>query len=206
MLRRLRVLPLGFIVAAASLTATATAHADVVSTPSCDQPVSQPFLQFGDDSWYTLVPGGDFSDAAQGWSLKNGSAVVAGGDGFSLNGADPSANSLSLPDGSSATSAPMCFDIADRTLRFFAENSGSSSSTLQVTASVTTASGLTLGLPVATLTAGDSWAPTETVLTAWNYTALSSLNPTTVKFTFTPLGHGGAWQIDDVYVDPYSRT
>jgi hypothetical protein len=198
MFRRLRCLPLGLLAAAAPLFTATAAHAGVLSLSSagCGSPaVNQTFLPWGDPAEYFLAPGGDFSTAASGWTLS-------GGDGFSLNGRVPSANSLLLPAGSSATTPSFCVGVQDPDIRFFATNPGSASSTLAVSVTFTTSLGLSATVPVGTLTAGSTWQPTLPVPLLANYLSLIPGSQTSVAVTFTPQGQGGSWQIDDLYVDP----
>jgi hypothetical protein len=206
MLARARLLPVGLIASAAALFSAAPAHASgglLASASNCStETLSQTFLPWGDPAQYTLAPGGDFAAGAPSWSLSGGASVVAGGDGYSLNGAAPSSNSLSLPDGSSATSPAMCVGIQNPDIRYFAINTGNPSDALQVSVSYETASGDVLTTPIGEITAGGTWQPTVQDPILVNLLALLPGNETPVAFTFTPQGSGGDWQIDDVYVDP----
>jgi hypothetical protein len=65
---------------------------------------TQPFLDAGDNDWYTLVDGqtpGNFDGG--GWTLDGGASVVPN-DGPGGN----TGNVLDLPSGSSAVSPPLC--------------------------------------------------------------------------------------------------
>jgi hypothetical protein len=66
--------------------------------------------------------------------------------------------------------------------------------------------GLPVALPVAVVAApvGD-WSPTLAYPIIANALPLLPGARTTVAFRFTPVGPGSAWQIDDVYLDPYSK-
>jgi hypothetical protein len=147
----------------------------------CDeQPLSRPFLPWLDLAWYTPVP-----DA---WTLDDGAAVAA--DNGPLGGAP----AVSLPAGSSATTAPLCVSLAHPTVRFFARNTGSRLSALAV--SVVFDGG---SLPVGVIGAGDSWAPSPVL------PVVANLLSRDVAFRFTPLDARGEWTIDDVFVDPYKK-
>ena len=60
---------------------------------------------------------------------------------------------------------------------------------------------------VGSVSAGDTaWHPTapialSTVLRMWNGNQSAS-----VQLVFDPEDYGGAWAIDDVYIDPYSKN
>src|SRR5947209_3838413 len=111
MIRRTRATFLAAL-SALSLGALAApaANANVLSLlpgMCAGQSESQPFAQFGDQSNYTLVPGGNFEGSGTPWSLSGGARIVAGNESNNVGGAGDSA-SLSLPAGSSATSPSLC--------------------------------------------------------------------------------------------------
>jgi hypothetical protein len=206
---KLRLVPAGLIpIAATMMFAAGSANASLLTTTAqnCGTPQnSQVFLPWSDPSEYFLAPNGNFASSSTGWTLNGGASAVAGGDGYSLGGSAPSTKSLSLPDSSSATSPQICVGIGDPTARFFARNSGSSTSSLLVSATVDTTLGLNLTLPVADITGTGTWNPTSVVPMVENLLPLLPGNETPITFTFTPLGQGGNWQIDDLYVDPWTR-
>jgi hypothetical protein len=173
---------------------------------SCGNQVdSHPFVRWGDNNSYTLVPGGTFEAGGLPWALSSGANVAAGNESYYVNSSSDH-NSLSLPSGSSATSLPVCTSIYHPTLRLFVDNTGSASSRLKVEALYP---GLLGGVQVARL--GDlggtsTWQPSpELQLTVTNLLATLSLQQTVMAYRFTPEGTGGQWRIDDVYVDPRMR-
>ena len=88
--------------------------------------------------------------------------------------------------------------VAHPTIRFFARNTGSTLAPLTVTVQFKTLLGLQLELPVGVVLGGAEWQPTLPLL-LW-----ATCSPNEVRFRFTPRP-GSEWQIDDVYVDPYSK-
>jgi len=106
---------------------------------------------------------------------------------------------LSLPWGSSATTPTFCVTLLHPDLRFFAMNTGSALSSLEVDAT-TTVLGLRVTTPVGVILAGGSWQPT---LPLPFLDGLLSLTQGTVQFRFTAVGADSGWQIDDIYVDPF---
>lgn len=70
------------------------------------QVLTQPFLAYGDTHDYTLVPGGEFNSANEGWTLSGGAKVVS-----ALRPSGQSGGVLSLPSGSRAVSPPMCVTL-----------------------------------------------------------------------------------------------
>lgn len=152
------------------------------------QPLAHTFMPWLDASWYEAAPDGGLEAGGAGWALGDGAAVVTGNDPY-----EPGTSALSLPAGASATTPPICVDLAHPTLRFFARGG---SGVLLVTALFRDALGLQHALPVGALTAGGDWAPSPVLAIVGNL--LSSQ----VAFRFASVGD---WQLDDVFVDPYSK-
>jgi len=183
--------------AAAVLGATAQSSRAAITCPG--QTYVQPFIPWGDSANYVLLPNGSFENT-KGWSLSGGAAQVAGNEPFFVNAAGDS-HSLALPSGASAVSPSMCFTLLHPDLRFFVRNTGSTSSLLEVDV-ITNVLGLKLTTPVASLSSGASWQPTAQLPFLTNLLAPVSEG---VQFKFTAQGRGGAWQIDDDYVDPFKE-
>jgi hypothetical protein len=171
-------------------------------TPAtCDTSVSQPFLPWGDSSYYVPAPGGSFEGGAAGWALASGARVVNGNESFYVR-ARSDHQSLYLPAGSTATTPAMCFAFGDWHLRFFARNGGSLSSELRIKIVVRDALGVLSILDGGSVTSGSSWAPSPRLeLTLSNVTGIVSTD--SVSFRFVPTGSDASWQIDDVYLDPW---
>jgi hypothetical protein len=166
--------------------------------------VSQPFLPWLDPLRYFLLPGGDF-ESSSGWILGGGAKISAGNEPFYVHG-NGDAKSLSLPSGAWARTATICVDSDEPTMRFFTRNSGSLLSTLVVEArirttllGVTTETSLPVGVVLGTTR---TWQPSLPMMFKLSLNQLLG-GTTTVDFRFSVLGSGGAWQVDDVYVDPF---
>jgi hypothetical protein len=170
----------------ASAVVAAPSHAaSLVPTTECATPTTtQAFADYGDANWYKRVDGGAFDGNAAGWTLNGGAAVVDG--------------KLALPLGSSAVSAPVCVGHDEPTLRFFGAGTG----TLAVSVQFQLLSGVWLTLPIG-LDAGTTWKPSPTFRMLANYLPAPG-DYTNVRFVFAPVL--GAWQIDDVFVDPRARA
>jgi hypothetical protein len=174
------------------------------SATSCSgQVLERPFLPWLDVAKYTLVPNGTLESTA-GWTLAGGARLVSGNEAFFVHGAREK-YSLSLPDGSSAATRPMCVGLERPTLRFFARNTGSVLSTLKVEVLFEDLTGKVQSATIGLLGGTSAWQPTLPALLLANVTGslLSTDGTTAVAVRFTPLGRGGGWQIDDVYVDPF---
>lgn len=162
------------------------------------------FSPWGDQRHYVLAPDGGFEAGGPDWQLNRGAAVVGGNESYYLNDAGDS-KSLSLPPGSSAVSPPVCMAIDTPSFRLVARNGGDPSSKLRVEA-VYKLLGLVRTKTVATLSAGSTWAPTQSVSTVLTLsTVVGTLIPSAIEIRFTPLDSSGQWQVDDVYIDPFRR-
>jgi hypothetical protein len=174
------------------------------ATPCTGQTLTRPFLPWLDLAKYMYAPNGGFEQSASTWKLAGGARVVKGNETFAVH-AKTDAFSLSLPAGSSAVTQPICVGLGDPTLRFFARNSGSLLSVLRVDVLFESPLGGVASLPVGLVVGGSRWQPTLPIAFLANITGsvLSRDGTTAVAFRFTPMGIGGSWQIDDVYVDPF---
>ncbi|MEY2517756.1 MAG: hypothetical protein QOJ89_5114 [bacterium] len=189
------------VAAVALLAAPATASVADNASGCAVQPVVQPFAPFSDSADYFLAPNGGLERGASGWTLDGHAAVTHGNEPFYVGGSGDH-KSLRLPAGSSATTAPFCIGVEDRTMRFFAN--ASASSALDVDVLYTDADGVSRELNVATLGGAGDWAATDVVPMVVNELAADRGNAIDVRLRFAPHGDG-AWTIDDVYVDPFIR-
>jgi hypothetical protein len=192
-------LALGAAPAGAATTEAVAAE----SCPTTAPVLSQPFRWWGDVSDYTLVPGGDMEDGLAGWALEGDAAAVDGNNWFHVADA-ADRHALRLEPGASALSAPICIDGTYPTFRFFARKTRVNVGDLQVEV-LWSESGATHS---ATITlhrwGGLLWAPVKALELPSEYLTTGGLEP--VRFRFTATGHsGGAWLLDDLYVDPFSR-
>jgi hypothetical protein len=176
--------------------------AEAASCPSAG--AKKAFAQWGDQRDYVLAPDGGFEAGALGWDLDGAARPVAANESYYLN-SPADHTSLYLPAGSSAGTPPVCMDIGTPSFRMVARNTGDPRSQLRVTASYKLL-GLLRTQTLATVTAGSGWTPTasqSTVLTL--STIVGTLIPSAIEIRVTPLDTKGAWQVDDLYVDPFAR-
>lgn len=210
MFGRIRVTLLAAMSVGALLAIGASAaHASVLSLlpGSCGaQPESQPFAQWGDDNYYTPMPGGGFEPGGPAWLLTGGAEVVPGNESYNVAGGS---YSLSLPAGSSATSPPACTGTDHPSARLFVQNTGSPSSQLNVWATYPPVLGV---LPdtvyLGQISGSASWQPSGYLVMGLLNNTIGSLNfgETVVSLTFAPADSSGHWRIDDVYLDPRCRA
>jgi len=194
---------LGLLAAGLGALAIGAAGVGAAVNGCTGQTYQQPFLPWLDPMSYTLVSGGTFEGSLSGWTLSGGAKVVSGNEPFYVH-AKGESHSLSLPAGSSVTTAPICVTLAHPDARFFVRNSGSLLSTLSVSV-VFPVLGGTATLPLTPVAAvGSAWQPTLQIPIVLNSLALVAPNGTIqVRFILKPLLLGGSWLVDDVYVDPY---
>jgi hypothetical protein len=192
------------VVIVAALALTATAKAGLIGTGSasyCD-PTSKRLRPMGRLLHVRNPAQRGFESGSTGWSLSGGARVVSGNEPYFVGRAGDS-HSLLLPAGSSVYSGAVCFALGDWHMRLFAKNVGAAGGQLRVQVIVPSlVGGLLTILDGGTIGATGTWAPSPQVkLALCNVTSL--LGTRAVAFRFTPVGSGAAFQIDDVYLDPW---
>ncbi len=165
------------------------------------QRLSEPFARWLDPMVYTPVRDSGIERRAEGWKLKGDARPVAGNEPWTVAG-DGDDASLLVPEGSSATTAPICVGLQEPTLRFFARGSGAVLPLLGVEVLFEDALGTVRALPIGADLGGD-WHPTSVMPVLANLLPLIGGDRTPVAFRFT--ARGGDFQIDDVYVDPWCQ-
>lgn len=186
--------------AAAALTAAGPASASTGVTPApvaplkkCATPsVTQHFLDFGDQDFYFLAPGGSF-DRGNGWTLANGATVASTTQFDGSRG-----NVLDLPSGSQATSPPMCITSEYPTARLYVRNiKGSEGVFFNVQYYL---NGAWTDLKDTGQFHGDG--------SAWSLSNPMNIQPASVagwqqvRFTFFAGGSTSRFQVDEFWVDP----
>jgi hypothetical protein len=204
--RRVIAAAVGALALTAFIAPAANAGLLVQTAQSCDaQTWSQPFARFGDHANYTPVPGGSFEAGSQAWSLTGGAKVVTGNESYKVRSSGDS-RSLYLPQGATATSPSVCVGLAEPTLRWFAKQSGS---LLGITGAMTVevlfedSLDNVLSAPIGTGLLSTSWQPSVPGVVTANLLPLLPGQKTAVAFRYRALT--GNWNVDDVYVDPFSR-
>jgi hypothetical protein len=192
----------GLLAITAGMTTT-SAQAGLIGTgkaSGCDE-ASRVFERWGDWNNYLLVPGGSFEADGPAWTLNGGAGVVDGNEPFHVRSSEDE-SSLYLPSGSSALSPTVCFGLGDWHSRFFVRNVGSTRGSLQVDVVVRSLLGVVSLLDGGSVSATGQWSPSPRVgLTLTNICSL--LGVRSVAFRFRAVGPGAAFQVDDVYLDPW---
>ena len=200
MATRLRV-SLGLVGAIALLGGFAhTAHAGALNSADryCDRNASQVFLPWNDHANYMLSPGGSFEYGAPAWTLAGSAHVVQGNELFYIRSSQDK-RSMSIPQGSSATSPMMCFSTGNWHFRLVGRGNGR----VRVTVRVRGLLGVISILDGGTVQLNGSWRPSPRVsLLLTNIGGLLTTKAISLRFTAVD----GTAQIDDVYVDPWVST
>ena len=171
---------------------------------SCPLPASSPvFSVLGDTANYSALPGGTFEGPLTGWAV-NGASVASGNEPWNVNGASDS-QSLNLPSGAYAVSPTICLTSQLPSWRFFAQAAnGSWGTQLHVTVLWSDSYGNSGSVSATNLFGGGyaSWQPTSSLPLG---SVLGPGNTVNIRFVFSADSNGGAWNVDDIFVDPYSR-
>jgi len=188
-----------FVAAVAGLAAAASAVATPAFAHGCPPTgaAGTPFAPWGDSTSYRPVRGGAFEPLQRDWSYSDGAAVVPGNEPWDVGGANDS-NSLYLPAGSSATSGDTCGPFLYPVVRFFVDNVGSSTGLLHVEVIVN--DGKDGVLDGGTISAPPGWSVGPQIALP-----KPAIHPGAVAYAvrLTPVGDGAAFEVDDVYIDPY---
>jgi hypothetical protein len=171
-------------------------------------PTTTAFAQFGDTAQYSLAPGGSFEPGQAAWTL-NANSVVAGNETFFHNSADD-ANSVSIKPGTSIVSPTFCVDATSPFLRLVAKKATKGNVKVEVlytddlgVARTKNLGSVIQGGPAAN---GDysAWAPSPALKLSTALPLVKVLTGTMqVQLRLTADGEAGAWQVDDVFIDPY---
>ncbi|HYH57989.1 MAG TPA: hypothetical protein VD790_02040 [Thermoleophilaceae bacterium] len=180
------------------------------ASADCAPKLSQTFLDWKDQSWYTLAGGGDM-ESDEGWTLDD-AKIASGNEPWQVNGASDS-HSLKLPAGSSATSPYMCIEPGFPYFRVFARNTGKAKSRLKVEVIFRDSTGAMKVKKAGKLRfRKDDWRLSRRLATASglaNPKGKGKGEPEVTfeaAFRFTPMGDAGKWRIDDLFVDPRRRA
>jgi hypothetical protein len=164
---------------------------------------AQVMKRFGDLADYVLVPGATFENGASGWTL-NSAGVTSGNESFFVNGASDG-HSLTINQTGTATSPAICVSSETPTFRFFARRTAGTWAQMNVNLLWTDQTGVNHTTTAGSIMGGNAWAPTQALSLGTSLPLWQRGSTLTVRLQFDPADYGGAWAIDDVYIDPYSR-
>ncbi len=186
------------LVSVAAMAVPAAAQAACAPTPT-----TKAFQAFGDTNDYSLAPNGDFEAGAGGWSLS-GAYTTYGNESYRVSGGG--SRSLAISPGGVAVSPTVCVDIHRPTFRFFARRTSGSWGVLNVKVRWQDNQGRTNETTVGSLDgSATGWQVTAPLNLARSLPLWNEDQDISVQLVFDPENYGGAWAIDDVYVDPYAK-
>jgi hypothetical protein len=152
-----------------------------------------PFSQFGDNHAYFGFGNNGFEASSKGWALTGKAFVGSGNEPWYKNGFG--SHSLTLPQGSSATSPSFCINLLDPAIRMFTRGSNGGDLRIQVLFHGLTGN-LTGILNLDDETGDGAWGPSNRVSSSLALPLLT----TSAQIRVTSVS--GTWQVDDAYVDP----
>lgn len=190
------------LVAALSAAITCFAALPAIASAACPQSKSsQIFSNFGDTAGYTLAPGGSFESGTSGWTLSH-SSIVGGNESYSVAGGS---HSLAIEPTGSAVSPTMCVSNENPSFRLFAKRTSGTWGVLNVIVRWTDQGGTTHETTSGSLQSGTSWTLSPKMALGSMLPLWQSGQSLSVQLVFKPEQYGGAWAIDDVYIDPYRK-
>ncbi len=204
--RKAAILLVTALAALAALAATTAQSAEggLIGTGAasgCDMAASHPFEAWGDNANYLLVPGGSFEAGTPAWTLSRGAYVGPGNEPFNTEN-DRGLRSLYLPPGSTATSPTSCFQFGDWHARFFVRGVGLRGGRLEVDVVVKSLLGVLSVLDGGSVAPSGEWQPSPRIgMLLCNVTSLLGTKAVSLRFRAV----NAAFQIDDVYLDPFKK-
>ena len=193
----------------AVLSAVAIAAPAQAATGCGTRTTTTPFSRFGDANRYFFATNGGFENGTVNWSVTGGGSVVSGNESFYLH-ATTDRYALNLPTGAVASSGFMCITKDDPAVRFAVKATGSQYNSLSVSATIRNSAGTTQSVYLGQLSSGSygSWtaSPLYSYSVQLNMPWMLINGVAEISFTFSSQGSSGAWQIDDVFVDPFKGT
>jgi hypothetical protein len=196
--------PRGRIAALVGVTLIAVLGIPAAAQAACPKTTtSKPFKAFGDSANYSLLQNGGFETGAGGWALTRAS-VVSGNESYMVGSATDS-KSLAIAARGRVVSPAFCVSTDHPSFRFFARRTSGTWGVLTVALRWSVDGGPVNQTVVGAVTSGTDWAPTQSfglsqVLGLWN-----AQQTATVQLILDPEDYGGAWAVDNVYIDPYTR-
>ncbi len=186
----------------ASFLALAAPALAASSDEGCpDAPLSKPFARFGDTNSYSLLSGGSFEEGTKGWILAN-AGIANGNESYSVAGGS---HSLAIQPNGRAISPAFCVSVAHPSLRFFARQTSGSWGVLNVVLRWTDQGGRSHDTTIGSLQSGTSWKPTPSLALATTLPLWQEDETLSVRLVLDPENYGGAWAVDDIYIDPRMR-
>lgn len=199
----LRPSRLGLLAAVLGASALVAPSAQAACAPTAS---TKAFQRFGDQADYTLLSGGAFESSMGGWSL-NGASVISGNETFKVRSSSD-ARSLAVPARSKVVSPTFCIGTEHPTFRLFARKLSGSWATMVVKLRWTDSRGGVNETTIASLDGArySTWQPTPSLPLALTLPLTAASQSITGQIVLDPEDTGGAWQVDDIFIDPSRRS
>ena len=166
-------------------------------------PTTKAFKSFGDNADYSLLSNGAFETGTGGWSLS-GASVVSGNESYKVRDAKDS-KSLAIAATGRVVSPAFCVSTAHPTFRLFAKRTSGSWGSMNVALRFKDSTGATNETVVGAIGTGTSWSPSQSFALSGPIGLWNADQTASVQIVLDPENYGGAWAIDDVFIDPYKR-
>jgi hypothetical protein len=198
-----RSLGLGLLACAAAIASSSPAALAASSAPSstsatCQGQTFAPvFAALGDANYYTLVPGGEFNSASEGWTLKGGARIVEAGRPNGSRG-----GVLELPSGAVAISPPTCVTLQYPTARVWLDSVKGDEGVTVAVAYPGTSLSVTSPQTVGQMQARQSGWTLSSPINVQPQIAGAAEATREARFVFTTTGRCGVYRLYGLYVDP----
>jgi hypothetical protein len=166
---------------------------------ACPSPTTTPFAGWRDYTNYAFAPDGGFESGGSGWALNGGARAASGNESFYVH-SKSDRSSLSLPEGASATTPPMCISLLSSKMRFLVRGEQGAGVKVQILYRGLLSSVLGI-LDGGTISTDGSWKPSPQIGMLGGVLPLLT---SSVSFRFTAVN--GSAAIDDVYLDPMKSS
>ena len=186
-------------------TVLALSGVPAVAQAACASlPTTKAFQALGDGADYSLLSNGAFESGAGGWSLS-GASVVSGNESYKVRAATDS-KSLAIAATGRVVSPAFCVSTDHPSFRFFAKRTSGTWGVVNVALRWSVDGGSINETVVGSVVTGTTWTATQSFGLSQTLGLWSPDQTATVQIILDPENYGGAWAIDDVYIDPYTRS
>ena len=169
---------------------------------ACNYPnAEQVFSDYGDYAYYELAPDGGLEGGGTGWEFSGGAVLVTGDETGTFNDSADQVE-LSIPYGATAISPRFCVDQTTPHFRLMTINSGKKDAKLKVKVLYEYVKDGKLETKDKgyEIRSAKTWGPSDPI-----ELKTDREQERIARIAFTPKEKEGAWLIDDLYIDPFSR-
>lgn len=161
--------------------------------------IYHPFTYIGDDNPYYLVSGGDFEGYPNRW-FGTGYWRVQENEPWKVGGSQDTTSAYLSRTGATASAPSMCVSVDEPTVRFYYKAPGTPGARMHV--KLRTTSSVASHLKTVVIDGSTPGWQLSDPISITNSTDSTGTQNLLLDF----VSQGGAWNIDDVYVDPWKYT